>query len=161
MQEMCFQEVGLEPLRGRRDGRDLHGNVRDFPAERARVLRAGDIRSVTTVPIFVGGDWWGFIGFDDCVAERDWSAAETDALRTAASLVAAAIGRERSEAVLREHEQKLRAVFDTALDAIFITDDDRRYVDVNPAGCELIGVSKRDLIGRRSTRSCRPRGSSR
>ena len=49
---------------------------------------------------------------------------------------------------MREHEQKLRAVFDTALDAIFITDDDRRYVDVNPAGCDLIGVSKRDLIGR-------------
>ena len=71
-----------------------------------------------------------------------------DALRTAASLVAAAIVRERSEAVLREHEQKLRAVFDTSLDAIFITDDDRRYVDVNPAGAELIGVAKRDLIGR-------------
>ena len=62
--------------------------------------------------------------------------------------MAAAIVRERAEAVLREHEQKLRAVFDTALDAIFITDDDRRYVDVNPAGCDLIGVAKRDLIGR-------------
>ena len=35
--------------------------------------------------------------------------------------------------MLREHEQKLRAVFDIALDAIFITDDERRYVDVNPA----------------------------
>ena len=57
--------------------------------------------------------------------------------------------RERSEAVLREHEQKLRAVFDTALDAIFIIDDERRYVDVNPAACEYIGVAKRDLIGRK------------
>ena len=102
-----------------------------------------------TVPIFVGGDWWGFIGFDDCVAEREWSPAKTDALRTAASLIGAAIERERAEGVLREHEQKLRAVFDTALDAIFITDDDRRYVDVNPAGCDLIGVAKRDLIGQR------------
>jgi PAS domain S-box-containing protein len=89
------------------------------------------------------------MGFDDCSSEREWSPAETDALRTAASLVAAAIERERAEHVLREHEQKLRAVFDTALDAIFITDDERRYVDVNPAGCELIGVAKRDLIGRR------------
>ena len=66
--------------------------------------------------------------------------AEIDALRTAASLIAAAIERERSEAALREHEQKLRAVFDTALDAIFITDDDRRYVDVNPAACDYLGV---------------------
>jgi two-component system cell cycle sensor histidine kinase/response regulator CckA len=74
--------------------------------------------------------------------------AEIDALRTTASLIAAAIEREHAEVTLREHEQKLRAVFDTALDAIFITDGDRRYVDVNPAGCDLIGVSKRDLVGR-------------
>ena len=101
------------------------------------------------MPIFVDGDWWGFIGFDDCETERTWSAAELDALRTASSLLAAAVRRERSETVLREHEQKLRAVFDTALDAIFITDDERRYVDVNPAGCEYLGVAKRDLIGRK------------
>ncbi|NUT56842.1 MAG: response regulator [Thermoleophilia bacterium] len=85
----------------------------------------------------------------DCVEERTWSTAERDALRTAASLLAAAIERERSEEILREHEQKLRAVFDTALDAIFISDHERRYVDVNPAGCDYLGVSKRDLIGRR------------
>ncbi len=106
-------------------------------------------RSVVAVPIFVGDDWWGFIGFDDCDPERVWSAAESDALRTAASLISAAIERERAEAVLREHEQKLRAVFDTALDAIFITDNDRRYVDVNPAACDYLGVARNDLIGRR------------
>jgi two-component system, cell cycle sensor histidine kinase and response regulator CckA len=83
------------------------------------------------------------------VTERIWSPAELDALRTASSLLAAAVRRERAETVLREHEQKLRAVFDTALDAIFITDDERRYVDVNPAGCEYLGVAKRDLIGRK------------
>ena len=101
------------------------------------------------MPIFVDGTWWGFIGFDDCMTERTWSRAELDALRTASSLLAAAVRRERSEAVLREHEQKLRAVFDTALDAIFITDDERRYVDANPAGCEYLGVAKRDLVGRK------------
>ena len=78
------------------------------------------------MPIFVDGTWWGFIGFDDCATERTWSRAELDALRTASSLLAAAIRREFSETVLREHEQKLRAVFETALDAIFITDDERR-----------------------------------
>jgi PAS domain S-box-containing protein len=125
------------------------GNVQDLgPAER-ELLEAQAVRSLITVPIFVDGKWWGFIGFDDCVSEREWSPAETEALRTAASLIEAAIERERSETVLREHEEKLRAVFETALDAIFINDDERRYVDVNPAGCEFLGISKDDLIGRR------------
>ena len=107
------------------------------------------IRSILTVPIVIDGECWGTIGFDDIAASRRWSPAETDALRAAANIVAAAIEREQSEVTLREHEQKLRAVFDTALDAIFINDDDRRYVDVNPAACEYLGVAKRDLIGQR------------
>lgn len=150
MQGMCFEDVGLERLAAMNARNEpFTGRVKDMPAAERSFFEAQGIKTLITVPVFVGGEWWGIIGFDDCATEREWSAAETDALRTAATLVAAAIERERAEATLREHEQKLRAVFDTALDAIFITNDDRRYVDVNPAGCELIGVSRSDLIGRR------------
>ncbi|MGZ8782443.1 MAG: PAS domain S-box protein, partial [Gaiellaceae bacterium] len=149
LQDMCFEATGLMRFESVMLRNELYtGDVREFPAGERVLFEEQGIRSIAVVPIHVEGGWWGFIGFDDCVRERSWSAAELDALRTAASLIAAAIVREQSEQVLREHEQKLRAVFDTALDAIFITDSDRRYVDVNPAGCELIGVAKRDLIGR-------------
>ncbi len=150
MQSMRFAEVGLERFQ-ELVGRDevFAANVRDLPSGERDLFDSQGIRSVLAVPVFVEGSWWGFVGFDDCGAEREWTTAETDALRTAASLVAAAIRRERSEATLRSHEQKLRAVFETALDAIFILDDDRRYVDVNPAASELLGIAKRDLIGRR------------
>ena len=150
LQDMCFEDVGIgqfEEITARNEVFTV--NVGELPAGERELFEAQDVRSLLTVPIFVDGDWWGFIGFDDCVTERQWSPAETDALRTAASLIAAAIERERSEVVLREHEQKLRAVFDTALDAVFITDNDRRYVDVNPAACEYLGVAKRDLLGRK------------
>ena len=120
---------------------ELSGRERAFYEEQ-------QIRSVLTVPIVIDGECWGTIGFDDVASGRRWSPTETDALRAAANIVAAAIEREQSEVILREHEQKLRAIFDTTLDAIFITDDDRRYVDANPAACDLVGVAKRDLIGR-------------
>jgi PAS domain S-box-containing protein len=150
MQDMCFEEVGLGRVVTLSLRNEVYsGLVADFPEAERKLFEDQGIRSIMTVPIHVDGDWWGFIGFDDCAAERAWGAAETDALRTAASLIAAAIKRERSEAVLREHEQKLRAVFETALDAIFITDDERRYVDVNPAGCDFLGVARRDVIGKR------------
>ena len=150
MQELRFADVGLgrfEELVGQ--DKVYAANVCDLAPDERALFEELDLRSVMTVPVFVEGSWWGFVGFEDRVAERDWTPAETDALRTAASLVAAAIRRERSEAVLREHEQKLRAVFENALDAIFITNDAREYVDANPAACDLLGVAKRDLLGRR------------
>jgi PAS domain S-box-containing protein len=42
-----------------------------------------------------------------------------------------------------------RVIFDSALDAMLVADDLRRYVDVNPAACELFGLSAAELLGRR------------
>jgi PAS domain S-box-containing protein len=39
-------------------------------------------------------------------------------------------------------EGPFQALFDASLDAILITDDSRRYVDANPAACELLGVDR-------------------
>ncbi len=157
MQNLCWEEAGLARMRDVVGGNEVFaGIVAELPESERELLEAQDIRSIMTVPIFVEGSWWGLIGFDDCARERAWSAPETDALRLAGSLIASAIGRERRETLLREHEHKLRAVFDSALDAIFITNDEREIVDANPAAAELLGVSKRDLLVRRLwTTSCR------
>lgn len=40
------------------------------------------------------------------------------------------------------------ALFNAAQDAVLIADDDRRYVDANPAACELFGLPAEDLKGR-------------
>ena len=149
MQEMSYDEVGMSRMRDTVSRNDVYsGIVRELSGSERGLLEAQGIRSIVTVPIFVDDHWWGFIGFDDCMQERAWSSSETDVLRLAGSLIASTIKRERRELLLREHEQKLRAVFDTALDAIFITDDEGTYMDVNPAACELLGMAKRDLLGR-------------
>lgn len=51
---------------------------------------------------------------------------------------------------LRESEQArvaLRALFDGVLDAVLVATDDREYVDANSAACELLGISKEELLG--------------
>jgi PAS domain S-box-containing protein len=53
---------------------------------------------------------------------------------------------QKTEAV----EATFRAVFENALDAMIIVDDDGRFVDANKAMAALLGVSRDELIGRRS-----------
>ncbi|HEY3543371.1 MAG TPA: PAS domain S-box protein [Gaiellaceae bacterium] len=50
--------------------------------------------------------------------------------------------------VTESHETAnlLRAVWDGALEALHIADDDGRYIDVNPAACELLGRSREELL---------------
>ena len=59
-----------------------------------------------SVPIMAAGKWWGFLGFDDCHSERQWSTAEIDVLKTAAGLISAAIERERAEKLAQDAERR-------------------------------------------------------
>jgi PAS domain S-box-containing protein len=57
--------------------------------------------------------------------------------------------RKLAEEALRASARQFQALFEHALDAVFIVDDEQRYVDVNPAGCALFGVPRERLIGQR------------
>jgi diguanylate cyclase (GGDEF)-like protein len=41
------------------------------------------ILSMLTVPLYVNGEWWGVLGYDDCVNPREWTASEIAFLRMA------------------------------------------------------------------------------
>lgn len=42
-----------------------------------------------------------------------------------------------------------RKVFDRAADAMVLADDERRYVDANPAACSLLGLEREEIVGRK------------
>jgi PAS domain S-box-containing protein len=54
-----------------------------------------------------------------------------------------------ADAQVRSKERKFRAIFEGALDALLLADDDRVYLDANPAACELLGVPRDQIVGRR------------
>jgi len=78
-------------------GELIAGPVEDLPDAEHVLLKGEDVVSVIAVPVSVAGEWWGFIGFDDCYEDRDWSAVEISGLRATAAALGAAIERERAE----------------------------------------------------------------
>jgi PAS domain S-box-containing protein len=73
-------------------------------------------------------------------------------LRTVASIgghVGQFIERTRAEEALAATHRQFKALFDSALEAVVIADDERRYVDANGAAATLFGVRREALIGRR------------
>jgi two-component system cell cycle sensor histidine kinase/response regulator CckA len=58
--------------------------------------------------------------------------------------------RETAQEELARSTAQLRAIFDGALDPMFIADDDARYTDVNAAGLRLLGLARSDVIGKKT-----------
>ncbi|WP_431855065.1 PAS domain S-box protein [Azospirillum sp.] len=56
--------------------------------------------------------------------------------------------RKRIENSLRQSEARLRSYLDAAMEGILVTDRTGRYVDANPAACEILGYARDELLTR-------------
>ena len=50
-----------------------------------------------------------------------------------------------SDEVLRESEERYKAIFDRSLDAIYLNDFEGNFIDANPAALNLLGYTKEDI----------------
>ncbi|MDO8898499.1 MAG: response regulator, partial [Bacteroidales bacterium] len=85
----------------------VYGLVKDFPKAERELIESQDIVSIIAVPIFVENEWFGFIGFDDCLYERIWTISEANTLMTAANIIGAAIYRSSIEEKLKKLNAEL------------------------------------------------------
>jgi len=89
-------EVGLQIWMPKlKHGEVIVGNAGDFGSAARSLFERGNVKSIMAVPVFVDGQWWGLIAFDQCGFERRWSVGEIDTLKTLAELLGAALARTR------------------------------------------------------------------
>jgi len=88
----------------------VNGIVAELPETERAVFEGESVVSVLTVPVHSGGDWWGFLSFDDCHRPRRWTEVEIDALRTVAGALGAALTRDLAEETRRFSEHQYRSM---------------------------------------------------
>lgn len=113
MENLILQELSVkDPSFSRwadffKEKKTVFGLVKNFPEAERRIIESQDIVSIIAVPIFVEGEWFGFIGFDDCLYERVWTISEANTLMTAANIIGAAIYRSSIEDKLKKLNAEL------------------------------------------------------
>ena len=91
--------------------------TKNFDGEAKQLMESQAIKSILLVPIFESDVLWGFIGFDECFDEREWTTQEIEALKTAGNLFGVAIKRKIFEEELlkakikAEDSDKLKSNF--------------------------------------------------
>ncbi len=55
--------------------------------------------------------------------------------------------RRRQIVLVRASEEKYRGIFDDSITAIYVFDGDKKFVDSNSAGLQLLGYSREELLG--------------
>jgi len=80
-----------------------------LPDRERGFLEQQGIKALVFVPVRTTGGLWGFLGLDDCVQEREWSAAELDSFRAAADTLGSAVERQKTESALIQAKEAAEA----------------------------------------------------
>jgi PAS domain-containing protein len=122
------------------------GDEADFP--RASVAAQAGLRSATAIPV-VGRD--GVLGVIELLSTtaRVPDGGHDLELSTIGRQLAHYVARVRAEDLLRETEERARAIFEAALDCVITMGHDGIVVDFNPAAEATFGYSRDEAVGRR------------
>ena len=127
-------------------GGSVVDRVENLPDPERSVLSAEGVRSVASIPVFMDGDWWGYLGFDDCTEDRVWDDGEIDALRLVASSLGEALRRDRHEEAVRFSEDQFRSMVEQGPAVVYIDspDESASSMYISPQIEELLGFTPQE-----------------
>ncbi|NLL11296.1 MAG: PAS domain S-box protein [Methanomicrobiales archaeon] len=148
LQNLEWQNAGYERWASvLMQGGIISGNISDFPEDEYELLAMQDIKSLVVIPIFSHKDFFGFIGFDHCIKDHEWTHVEIETLEAAAGLLGASFGRRKAEEENMIRENNLSTFFNTIEDFLFILDMEGRMIKVNDTVIHRLGYRMEELIG--------------
>ncbi len=106
LQNLSFDNLFPRWLKAFKKGESISGLVTSFPLTEQSILLPQDIISLLVVPVQVDGQFWGFLGFDDCNGKSQWTEGDHAILETLAASLGAALSRSINEENLRISRDK-------------------------------------------------------
>jgi len=89
--EISFEKIAPRWFNDLSLGKSINTLVKDIPVAERKLLGLQNTTSILILPVFLHGDFWGVVGFDDCKKERIFTENEEIILRSANRMIANAL----------------------------------------------------------------------
>ncbi|MCU0399785.1 MAG: PAS domain-containing protein [Algoriphagus sp.] len=113
-----------------------------------KILEAQGIKSILNIPIILDNELFGYLGFDSCHIEHDWTEDEKHFIQTVATNLSFAIGRKKQLDQIQESLENHNALLESIGDSFYAFDKEYRVTYWNPTVEKLTGVKQEDILGK-------------
>jgi len=129
-------------------GEVINGHVSSQPEKERALLTLQHVLSVLVIPIFLKGEFWGLISFDDCGRERVFHEEDVHILRSWGLIAIGAIQRSNIMFEMKNTLRKLEAVIKNYKGVIWSVDRDGVITTFNGKYLKVLGVEPSFLEGK-------------
>jgi PAS domain S-box-containing protein len=113
------------------------------------MLRQQRVRSSLMLPVYVGNQLAGFVGFNNVSARAQWDDYDTALLQLVSEIFGRVLEGQMAKDSLRKSEEKMRAIFESLAEGITVTDLQGNITQVNAAAIRMHGYySPEEVIGK-------------
>ncbi len=136
------------------EGKAIATHVSALPVHLRPQFERQSVLSMLIVPVIVGEEWLGFVGLDDCTAERAWSSAERSVLTMVATTLGGVLKRrrmeeerERNEAALSRSELRFRSLVESTAMVVWRADAKGLVTELGDAWARFTGQDPDEVSG--------------
>lgn len=118
----------------------LYGLVKEIVNQKFKeTMEMQDIKSYLFTPIFCDGNFWGWMGYDDCNNERIWEQSDVDVLFAVARNIGLRLHREQTEEKFKAAEDRLNLAISISKQGLWEWDLKTDVVKYSDYFAEMLG----------------------
>jgi PAS domain S-box-containing protein len=129
-------------------GEIISGDPAHLPQEERKLLVPTDTCSILFLPIHVNGTLWGYLGFENCQVNQDWTQSEIAMFKVAAVAISMTEERRMVENELRKQHALANQIMNNMGQGLIVTDLNGKLQFVNPAFANMVGRSPDEILGK-------------
>lgn len=122
-------------------------NISELPQDIRDVLEPQEIKSILIYPITVEGNFYGFIGFDECKRNKIWEKEELALLKTVSNVLSNSFERREYLERLKSSEIRLKMAIESANEALWDWNFQSGELYLNENWYKMSGYTSDELSG--------------
>lgn len=122
-------------------------NISELPQDIRDVLEPQEIKSILIYPITVEGNFYGFIGFDECKRNKIWEKEELALLKTVSNVLSNSFERREYLERLKSSEIRLKMAIESANEALWDWNFQSGELYLNENWYKMSGYTSEELSG--------------